>query len=128
MQFIPPIKNKTEFPHAMLEISQNSAIWTHIGLLTNVKIIEIKKSIDISCDNGKLFKNSLFTTIEGKFNVYDEENLNNIKNGTSYVARLTYKNPEGVSVVNTIPDIKFNGDFIHNLPNIKLESIIESIN
>lgn len=128
MQFIPPIENKTELSCALLEISQNSAIWTHIGLLTNVKIIEIKKSIDISCDNGKLFKNSLFTTIEGEFVDYDKENLNNIKNGTSYVARLTYKNPDGISFVNTIPDIRFNGDSIHNLPNIKLESIIESIN
>ncbi|KKG94564.1 hypothetical protein [Methanosarcina mazei] len=123
MKFIPPVKNTTKYPSAMLEINQNNSPWINLGLLTNVKIVEIKESKDISPDNGKLIKIRLHTTIEGEF-IHNEKTINDIKTGL-YDVKLTHKT-ESKSYTTTINDIKFDESFVHNLPYIKLESIIES--
>lgn len=126
MKFIPPIMNIIKYPTAMLEINQNNSPWTNLGLLTNVKIVEIKESKDLSLDNARLIKNHLHTTIEGKF-IHNEKTTSDIKTGTLYVIKLTHINTENKSFITIIPSVKFDESFIHNLPNIELESIIESL-
>jgi len=124
MKFIPPVTNTIKYPSAMLEMNQNNSPWINLGLLTDVKIVEIKESKDISPDNGKLIKIHLHTTIEGTF-IHKEKIINNIKTGL-YDVKLTHKT-ESKSNITTITNVKFDENFIHSLPNIKLESIIESL-
>lgn len=122
MKSIPPVKNITKYPSAMLEINQNKSPWINLGLLTNVKIVETKESKDISPDNGKLIRIHLHTTIEGKF-IHNEKNIKDIKTGL-YDVQLTHKT-ESKSYTTPIHNVKFDENFIRNLPNVKFESNIE---
>lgn len=125
MKLIPSVKNITKYPSAMLEINQNNSSWINLGLLTDVKIVETKESKDISPDNAKLIKIRLHTTIEGTF-IHNEKTISNIKLGTLYIVKLTYHETESESYTTTISNVKFDENFTRNLPNIKIESIIES--
>ncbi|KKG92438.1 hypothetical protein [Methanosarcina mazei] len=123
MKFIPPVTNTIKYPSAMLEMNQNNSPWIDLGLLTDVKIVQVKESKDISPDNAKLIKIRLHTTIEGEF-IHNKETMNDIKTGL-YDVKLTHKT-ESESYTTTIANVKFDESFIHNLPYIKLESNIES--
>lgn len=117
----PPITTIIEYPSAKLEINQNNSPWIDLGLLTDVKIVQVKESKDISPDNSKLIKTRLYTTIEGKF-IHNEKNIKDIKTGL-YDVQLTHKT-ESKSYTTPIHNVKF--DESYNSLNIKLESIIES--